>query len=328
MNKTANDSEEAMKLLETYGGEADDFFKIWPKDKIFFFSSDNKAFIAYAVKLKMAVCLGDPVGHAGSIQLLLNEFRAFTAKQHLVICFIQATDKYKEHYSAVGLKNMLIGADAVVDLRQFVDSTIHDKYFRNLVNRYNKQGFSFDSYAPPHNKKLISELQLVSDSWKSLPHRKEWSFLTGRFNSDYLRHVSLYVLRDKTGAVQAFSNGLPPFKPGVVTIDLMRHRADAPPNSMDLLFINLINSKHLEGYSYFNLGMSPLDARRFNQAPLERMLMGVYKIGNSFIGFRGLHQFKAKYRPTWAPRYIFYQPGPGHLIRGGLAVFKLLEYQD
>jgi len=324
MNKPLSDSSRALKLLNTYGGEADDFFKIWPSDKTFFFSSDNKAFLAYGVKFKVAVCLGDPVGARSSIEKLLSEFKIYCRDKRFLISFIQATDKYTKEYQAANLKNLLIGADAVINLKQFEKITIHDKYFRNLVNRGERLGFYLESYSPPHSKKLISELKGVSDSWKSLPHRKEWSFLTGRFDNDYLNYVDLYVIRDKAGTAQAFTNGLPEFKSGVMTIDLMRHRADAPPNCIDFLFINMLAVKSTAGYRYFNLGISPLDAKPFIHSPAERLLNRAYKISDSFIGFRGLHRFKSKYLPEWEPRYIFYQSGKGHLVRIGLAVLGLL----
>jgi phosphatidylglycerol lysyltransferase len=325
MDKITDDSARARKLLDIYGGEVDDFFKIWPADKTYFFSSDNKAFIAYGVKFRVAVCMGDPVGARKSISILMQEFKLFCKQRHLVITLIQTTDKYKEEYLSITLKSVLIGADAVIDLNEFQTTTIRNKYFRNLLNRYNKQAFTYHSYLAPHHNKLISELREVSDSWVDLPHRKEWSFLTGRFDDDYLKHVTLYVLRDKDGKAQAFANGLPSFKPGVATIDLMRHRADAPTNSIDLLFINMLKADSNEGYSDFNLGLSPLDARPFMHSTAERLLISLYKVSNSFIGFRGLHQFKSKYQPNWEPRYVWYQTGPGNLIKIGIAVLGLLR---
>ncbi len=325
MNKQLTDAERARQLLDNYGGEADDFFKLWPTDKTFFFASDNKSFVAYAVKLKVAVCLGDPVGNRASIKKLLLEFSNFCNQNHLLMCFIQATNKYQEEYQTAKLSSLLIGADAVIDLELFSLETVHDKYFRNLVNRSNKLGFSLSNYSPPHAKELIAELHAVSTSWGTLPHRKEWSFLTGRFDRDYLDQVDLHVVRDKNGQAQAFANGLPDYKPGVITVDLMRHRADAPPNSIDFLFIKLLSVKKTEGYKHFNLGISPLDANNFMKSPAEKLLNKAYKLSNSFIGFTGLHHFKAKYKPNWEPRYIFYQKGPGRLLRMGLAVLLLLQ---
>ena len=147
---------------------------------------------------------------------------------------------------------------------------------------------------PPHSIQLISELRDVSNSWLTLPHRKEWSFLTGRFDPEYLQQTVLYVLRDNTGRPQAFTNELPSFKPGVFTIDLMRHKADSLPNSIDFLFIRLLQEKLREGYNSFNLGMSPLDGKQFTNNKMDKLLHQLYGLSNSFIGFKGLHKFKAK----------------------------------
>jgi phosphatidylglycerol lysyltransferase len=319
------DYERARKLLDKHGGEADDFFKLWPEDKIFFFSSDNNAFVAFAIKRKVAICMGDPVGPDGSISLLLNEFKQYCREHKLIIAFIQTTDKYRKDYQSIGLGSILIGADAVIGLEHFGTITIHNKYFRNLVNRYEKQEFSVSTSSPPHDKELVNELKKVSDSWIKLPNRKEWSFLTGRFDDDYLHRVKLYILRDKTGKAQAFVNELPTFKDGVATVDLMRHRSDAPANSIDMLFINLLTIKQSEGYSDFNLGMSPLDGKPFVTSLPGNLLIHVYRISDSFIGFKGLHQFKAKYEPDWEPVYVWYQGNPRYLLSIGLAVYGLMK---
>ncbi len=325
MQDKSSGSARARKLLEIYRGEVDDFFKLWPPDKCYFFSSDNKAFISYGVNHNVAICMGDPVGYHYSINLLLDEFKQYCLDHGWTLAFIQSTFKNKGVYNAIGLRSILIGADAVIDLDRFTQTTIHNKYFRNLVNRFEKNQFKFEVYSPPHSPKLLNELRLISNSWLKLPHRKEWSFLTGRFDVDYLQQVVLYVVRDSQGKAQAFANDLPSFKPGIVTIDLMRHRADAPANSMDFLFIRLLQTKAQEGYKGFNLGLSPLGGKLFATGLSARLLIYGYQFSNSFIGFRGLHQFKSKYKPKWEPRYVWFQDGRHHLLPIGLAVLSLLR---
>ena len=141
---------------------------------------------------------------------------------------------------------------------------------------------------------------------------------------DYLQQVAIYVLRDADGVAQAFANDLPSYKPGVATIDLMRHRADAPANSIDMLFTQLFLRCQQQGYSSFNLGLSPLDGQPFITGFAARSLMFIYRISDSFIGFRGLHQFKSKYEPQWEPRYVWFQGGTLSLQPIGVAVVKLL----
>lgn len=325
MKPEVSDYDRARKLLDIYRGEVDDFFKLWPPDKLFYFSKDKKAFISYGVRRNVAICMGDPAGAEHSIKLLLKDFGEFCSEHQLKPAFIQTTDKYRESYTAVGLRSVLIGADAVINLDDFTLNTIHNKYFRNLVNRYHKNHFSFETSLPPHNKKLLAELKNVSDSWLTLPHRKEWSFLTGRLNTEYLQQVTLYVLRDGKGKAQAFANEIPSFKPGIVTIDLMRHRSDAPTNSIDILFIQLLQLKNKDGYTAFNLGLSPLDGKPFVSGLAAKTLIYLYRLSNRFIGFNGLHQFKAKYKPIWEPRFVWYQDGRRNLIPIGIAVIKLLN---
>lgn len=322
-----SDSRRARQLLEIYRGETDDFFKLWPTGKRYFFDSGNKAFIAYGLKYQVAVCMGGPAGREQSVKLLMSEFKNYCTEHHLTAAFIQTTAKYNEIYPGNGFRSLLIGADAVVDIDSFYKRTVHNKYFRNIVNRFEKGGFIVKKYKSPHSAELLKDLKRVSDSWLKLPHRKEWSFLTGCFDNDYLQQVNLYVLRDKKGIAQAFANETPTFKPGVATIDLMRHMRDSPPNSIDYLFIRMMLELSEAGYDSFNIGMSPLDGKHFAVNFQARLLLGLYGLSENFIGFRGLHQFKAKYQPKWEPRYVWYQGGPLKLPHIGLAIYQLMKHK-
>ncbi len=324
MSEVITDYDRARRLLDIYRGEVDDFFKLWPRDKQLYFSNDGKAFISYGIKRRVAVCMGDVVGAASSLPSLVNEFMKLCDDKHLTVALIQATDRYHELYASVGLQSILIGADAVIDLDEFAQTTVHNKYFRNLTNRYQKNNYRLEVCSPPHSSKLLAELRLVSDSWLTLPHHKEWSFLTGRFDDDYLQQVDVDVLRDADGTAQAFASDLPSFKPGVATIDLMRHRSNAPANCIDMLFIQLFLMRQREGYMAFNLGLSPLDGKPFVNGLAARSLMFIYRVSDSFIGFQGLHQFKSKYQPNWEPRYVWFEGGKHHLRPIGTAVVQLL----
>lgn len=322
---TKHSRQRAHSLLSIYRGEADDFFKLWPPDKKYFFSADGKAFIAYGVSGRVVVCMGDPAGRPESISLLIQEFTQFCKQHRWHIIFIQTTNRYQSELKANGLHSLMLGADAVINLDTFMSETVHNRYFRNIVNRFEKRQFTVEKSSPPHRQRLISELEEVSKSWLTLPHRKEWSFLTGRLDARYLHQVPLYILRDSKGKAQAFVSGLPSYKPGVATIDLMRHGVGSPPNSIDYLFIKLFEMLHEEGYEDFNLGMSPLDGRRSSTDYRAKILLRFYRIGNRFIGFRGLHQFKSKYEPAWELRYVWYEGGVLRLCSYGCAILHFMK---
>jgi phosphatidylglycerol lysyltransferase len=213
----------------------------------------------------------------------MKEFGGYCVSRNLTIAFIQSTNRCKKADPAGLLRHVLIGADAVINLKRFNSTTVHNKYFRNIVNRFEKHNFSVTTHHPPHSKALVKELCQVSDSWLKLPHRKEWSFLTGSFDIDYLQQMTLHVLRDANGKAQAFVNELPSFKIGVATIDLMRRLNNAPANCMDFLFICLMKDRLAEGYKGFSLGMSPLDGKPYIANRASKAVHRAYRISNKPI---------------------------------------------
>lgn len=324
MNASKQERQLAINLLHKYGGEVDDYFKIWPKDKQYFFSSDGQAFLAYNTRYKEAVCLFDPIGKPRSVERLLVEFREYCSQLNLSGIFIQTTNKYDKAYKNIGLHRIIIGADALINIEDFLNETVKNKYFRNIVNRFHKNHFRVDREMPPHSAKLMKELKKVSDDWMQLPNHKEWKFLTGRFSNDYLKDLPLYILRDNEEVI-AFANGIPSYRKKAATVDLIRRKRDSPPNAIDFLFIEIMRSLHEnESVTYFNIGISPIDASLFASSIVEKIVIGLYKSSQGFIGFKGLHQFKAKYKPEWEPRFVYYQGSLLGLVRKGLAIFKLM----
>ena len=103
-----------------------------------------------------------------------------------------------------------------------------------------------------------------------------------------------------------------------LSIDLMRHRPDAPNGIMDFLFVNLFTWGRDEGYATFNLGMAPLSGLPDHAlAPLWNRLGNlVFRLGEHFYNFQGLRTYKAKFDPVWAPRYL--------ASPGGLALPRVL----
>jgi phosphatidylglycerol lysyltransferase len=314
---------QARELLDKYGGDIDDYFKLWPQDKSFFFSSDNEAFVAYGVARGVAVCFANPEGRPGSIRPLMQEFKEYCFNNGWIIAFVAASDKYKTLFDELGYSRITIGADAVINIDTFLNETVRNKYFRNIVNRFTKADFTTERYMPPHDGHLIIELKDVSNDWLKVPGRKEWSFITGRFSPQYFQETPLFVLRDEHKRAIAFANELPRFKAGDATIDLMRHRRDIPKNAMDFLFIELMRRLQEEGIERFNLGLSPLAREHFSDSASQRLMDFFYRATQAFISTKGLHQYKSKFEPVWEPRYVYFTGNTASLPKVGLALSKL-----
>lgn len=63
-----------------------------------------------------------------------------------------------------------------------------------------------------------------------------------------------------------------------------------------------------QGYATFSLGLSALSGvGEHPEDPVaEHVLRAIYDQLDQFYTFKGLHAFKAKYHPTWSPRYLVY----------------------
>src|SRR2546430_9151995 len=103
-----------------------------------------------------------------------------------------------------------------------------------------------------------------------------------------------------------------------LSVDLMRFDADAPRGCMDFLFIELMLWGRQAGYRSFNLGMAPLSG--LDAHPLapawHRVGNLIFRYGEHFYNFEGLRRYKAKFDPTWEPRYL--------VARGGIALPRVL----
>ncbi|WP_442032751.1 phosphatidylglycerol lysyltransferase domain-containing protein [Paenibacillus sp. 2KB_22] len=75
----------------------------------------------------------------------------------------------------------------------------------------------------------------------------------------FLQRFPIAMLRDAEGKILAFATLAPGYDHNrLISIDLMRQLNETPNGTMDVLFVNLIKWAKKKGYSYFNLGMSPL----------------------------------------------------------------------
>jgi phosphatidylglycerol lysyltransferase len=148
----------------------------------------------------------------------------------------------------------------------------------------------------------------VSDVWLSTVKGSEKRFSLGWFDDDYLRACDVMVVRTPHGAIVAFANIVSEYQASEATIDLMRHRPEAPNGVMDFLFVRLIEWSRDSGFETFNMGLSPLAGLGVDpeHGVTEKLLALVYENGSALYGFRGLHDYKDKFHPTWEPRYLVY----------------------
>jgi phosphatidylglycerol lysyltransferase len=300
-----------------------DYFKTWP-DKSYLFSPGHTGVIAYRVAWSVAVALGDPVGPDEELTRLVRSFAALCAANGWRAAFYQVPPDLLAVYRRQEFSVLKIGEEALVDLERFATQTSHQRSFRRPKRHLEGAGYHVRCERGPHPEALLDEVEEVSREWLTLPGRRERAFALGRFDRGYLAQCPLFVARDHAGRLVAFVNQVPGVRPGVATVDLMRHRRDAANGLMDYLFRELLCVLRAEGYRWFSLGLAPLAGVGDGRDNLDAWaLHEVYEHLTALFSFKGLRNYKAKFDPVWEERFLVYQNGHTGLLRTALALRRI-----
>ncbi len=320
-----HEREVASQIVAAYGRSSLDYFKLWP-DKSYFFSPSGNCFLAYRVGRNFAVVLADPVGPAEEIEETIRQFMEFCQENDWGLAFYQTLPDLLLVYERLGLKKLKIGDDAIVDLTQFNLEGKAMKKFRHRINQMEKSGIQIRLYEPPISEEVLGQVKEVSDEWLQIPGRRERQFTLGVFDPHYIRSTPLFTAADQDGKILAFVNIIPSYRRGEATVDLMRHRIDAPNGIMDYLFVKLFLYLREKGFGRFNLGMAPMAGfqEREEASREERAVHYFFQRLNFLFSYTGLRQYKAKFASFWEPRYVIYR-NVLDLPRLALALSKISE---
>ena len=289
-------------------------------DKAYFFSRAGSV-VAFVVKDRVALALGDPIGPPNDISESVLEFQKQCGINDWLPAFYQVLPEYLEHYRSAGLQVLPIGQEAIVDLQAFTLAGGENKGLRSAVNRLTKLGYSTPLVAPPVPHRVLSELRQVSDEWLSTIRGTEKRFSLGWFDDEYIRSTPVMYVQEPGGRIAAFANILTEYQVNEIAIDLMRQRREGENGLMDYLIVNLFGWALESGYATFNLGLTTFtgNGEHAQDPTIERALRYIYEHINRFHDLKGLQEYKAKFHPAWSPRYLVY-PGATNLPRVAYAI--------
>ena len=322
------DKDDAARIIQASATTSEDFFKLWPPDKAYFFNQTRTASIAYKVTHGVAMSVGDPCGPGDTLKPLIRDFLDLCFLNGWACAFIHTEERLLKIYRALGLETQKLGDEAIVRTSHFMSNVVGAKYFRQIENRFIKLDYSSELLHPPHNQAVIDRLEEISNDWLDRPGRGERTFMLGYFRHDYIQACDIFVARDNLGKIQAFLNVVASPKFDEANYDFLRHASDAPGNINDYVMMNFIKQLHNDGIAELNMGLCPLAGLDKNGPSrgsfIDGILSMVYTKAGRFYSFQGLARFKQKYEPAWQSRYIIYQGGPAGFGRTMNALLKAM----
>ena len=309
---------EAASVLNRYGGTGHSHLSFLG-DKRLFWSTNRDAFIQYSLIRDRMVALGDPCGNENVSDILVVAFREYADRHNVTPCFYEVDESALHRYHDAGFSLFKLGESALVDVNAFTLNGKRGESVRHAVNRAKRAGVQFSWLQHPLPAATWQALRAISDHWLQQRNAAEKGFSLGAFNEAYLARSEIAVVTVNERIV-AFANLMPDYaRHRELSIDLMRHYEDAPPGTMDFLFVNLIEYARAQNYTWLNLGMAPLSG--VGESPYARKTEKVarlaYEYGNRFYNYKGLRKFKEKFHPVWRSSYLAYpvlSPLPALLI--------------
>lgn len=279
---------------------------------IHYYEEDGRKLLAfiYQVVNNKIIVMGEPIGREEYLDQGLRYFVDKCEKSALKPVFYEVGRKFTMMLHDYGYDFMKFGENAFLELEEFSLAGRKKSSLRNILNRFEKDGYKFELIDPPYDDKLLDRLEVISEKW--LKGIDEKGFSMGFFDRSYLSRSKLALVYDKYMDLAAFISIMPNYDDKILTIDLMRYDTDMNVNSMmDYLFLNLFIYGKDKGYKYFNLGMAPLSNVGINKSAYlpEKIASLIFKHADFLYPFKGLRNYKSKYASIWDGKYISFAKG-------------------
>ena len=286
-------------------------------DKSLLFSTAGDAFLMYGRRGRSWIAMGDPIGPEDGVREVAWRFREQCDRADGWCVFFEVGADRRELYAELGLVLTPVGEEARVDLSAFDIETPAHKDLRHARSRLQRAGCRFEIAPRAAVPALLPALAGVSRAWLAHKATHEKGFSNASFDEGYLSRFPVAIVRRGQDIV-AFANVWQGAGREELSVDLMRHRPDAPNGTMDFLFGELLLWGRTEGFRWFNLGMAPLAGLESSPgaALYDRLGGFIYRHAEHFYNFDGLRRYKAKFRPVWTPLYL--------ASPGGLALSPVL----
>jgi phosphatidylglycerol lysyltransferase len=278
---------------------------VYRADKSLLFSTAGDAFLMYGRQGRSWIAMGDPVGSESGARELAWRFHELSDRNDGWCVFFEVRAQRRALYAELGLSLTPLGEEARVELAKFTLDTPAHRDLRHARAHLLRGGWRFGIVQPEAVPALLPTLAAISQAWLARKATHEKGFSNASFEARYLSRFPIALVR-RGDEIAAFANLWLGAGREELSVDLMRHRPDAPNGTMDFLFAELLLWGHAQGFAWFNFGMAPLAglASR-DEAPLwSRVGSFVYRHAEHFYNFEGLRRYKAKFDPVWTPLYL------------------------
>ncbi|MBA3717641.1 MAG: DUF2156 domain-containing protein, partial [Actinobacteria bacterium] len=241
----------ARALVEKYGRDSLSFFAL-RRDKNYFFSKDDRAFLAYRVIGGTALISGDPIGEPNELEGLVRDFMAEAREKGWRVGVLSASEELLDLYRSVGLRAVEIGREAVVRPESFSLEGRPIRKVRQSVHRLQRAGYSIQARTSADLSQVERDgLEEVSREWLGgWPDRGFTMAMDTLFEEP---DPIFLTAQDPEGRIDGFIQLVPCGGGEGYSLSAMRRRDGTPNGLMEFLVVEAIAWAARESVSELSL---------------------------------------------------------------------------
>lgn len=318
----------AHELVSAWGADTLSPFAL-RADKSYFFSDDERAFLAYRVVGGVAVVSGDPIGFPDALQALVARFIEFAHGRGWRVAVLGASEDRLGLYRAVGLQALYHGDEAVLDVGSFSLDGRPIRKVRQSCSRLAEAGFTSVALYP---REIGSELRdcllEIARSWRGdEPDRGFTMAFDDLFRVE--AEDALFVIGlDPEGNSVGFLHFAVSRAGRALSLSTMPRLRTTPNGFNEWLVCEAVTWARGHAVDRISLNFAPFAALLAPEAELRGAqhvqrrallaLKGHFQLDNLLL-------FNRKFFPGWQRRYIVYE-SRSDLPRVGIAALVAEAY--
>ncbi len=301
---------EAISIVKTHSTDSLDYFAL-RDDKLFFVSSDNKAFIAYTYVARQALVSGDPIGAADSIPLVIDEFLQMCRDRAWGVSFLAVRETDRDLYVQRGLHTVYLGDEAVIDVRGFSLAGKKWKSVRQSSGRVERT-YTYEWMSETEvSAEMLRELNDISKRWRGKAPERGFTMTLSQDVEGTNPDFRLCIALDEDGKPGGFLRVIPIYGPNKgYTLDIMRRDPDTPNGMTEFLLTRTIMKLDELGFERFSMNFAAW-GRFFEDDVDYTLVQRIAKLAlnlmSPFYQIKSLKEFNQRFYPEWIPRCIAYE---------------------
>jgi lysyl-tRNA synthetase, class II len=302
-----HEQERVRELVREHGVDTLSPFVLRP-DKSYFFTPDERAFVAYRVIAGVAVVSGDPIGAPDAVAALIPAFLQFAHERDWRLAVLGAGEGALRLYEEHGLRALYHGDEGVVDVASFSLEGRLIRKVRQSVHRLERAGYTAQwVFAGDADRALAAELAEVAAEWRGSQPQRGFTMEFGSLFDVGGREAAFMVGRDAAGRVAGLFHLAVSPASRTLSLSSMPRRRTTPNGFNEWLVAKTVAWAGENGFDRVSLNFSPFAAvlapngRLSPPQRLQRTLLcqlkGTFQLDNLFA-------FNRKFFPEWQKRYV------------------------